>query len=188
MLSEADIRLEIDEALKNKGWKLSGEEKNVFTEQSSSAGRADYILKPCNRTHPLVIIEAKRRGKDLNEALKQALKYAEQFNSPIAYASDGSTIKTIHVKTLKPLILDGEEIDEFLSEDLALKFLETNEYNTINKQIIKSRKELINIFASANKELRKEGMQAGVERFGEFCNILFLKILQKKRIKDVSKI
>jgi len=180
MLSEADIRLEIDEALRNKGWKLSGKDKNVLTEKSSSAGRADYALKPNDREHPLIIIEAKRRGKDLNEALKQALKYAEQFNSPIAYASDGSTIKTIHRKTLKPLVLDGEEVDEFISEDLALKFLHTNEYNTIDKQIIKSRKELINIFASANKELRKEGMQAGVERFSEFCNILFLKIFSEE--------
>lgn len=79
MLSEADVRLEIDEALKNKGWNLSGKEKNVFTEKSSSAGRADYILKPQDRENPLVIIEAKRKGKDLNEALKQAQRYAEQF-------------------------------------------------------------------------------------------------------------
>ncbi|MCC8369516.1 MAG: N-6 DNA methylase [Rickettsia endosymbiont of Oxypoda opaca] len=183
MLSEADIRLEIDEALKNKGWKLSGKDKNVFTEKNTSVGCADYILKPCDREHPLVIIEAKRKGKDLNEALKQAQRYAEEFKSPIAYASDGSTIKTIHLRTSKPLILNGEEIEEFLSEDLALKFLDTNEYNTIDKQIIKSRKELINIFASANKELRKEGMQAGIERFSEFCNILFLKIFSEEEDK-----
>lgn len=179
MLSEADVRLEIDEALRNKGWKLTGKDKNVFTEKSASAGRADYTLKPQDRENPLVIIEAKRKGKDLNEALKQAKEYAEALNCPIAYASDGSTIKTLHLSNLKPLILNGEELDEFISESLALQFLKTNEYNTIDQQVIKSRKELINIFASANKELRKEGLQAGIERFSNFCNILFLKIFSE---------
>ncbi len=182
MLSEADIRLEINEALKNKGWKLIGKNKNVFAEHSLSVGRADYVLKPKNREKPLVIIEAKRKGKDLNQALNQAQKYAENLTAPIAYASDGSTIKTRHLTNLKPLVLNGEEIDQFVSETLALQYLNTNEYNTIGRQVIQSRKELINIFASANKELRKEGLQAGIERFSEFCNILFLKIFSEEEI------
>ncbi len=67
MLSEADVRIEIDEALKNKGWGwiLCGKEKNVFTEKSSSAGCVNYILKPKNRENPLVVIATKRKGKDL---------------------------------------------------------------------------------------------------------------------------
>ena len=165
MLTEADIRLEIDEALQNKGWKLAGADKNVFTEQHCLAGRADYVLKSKDRENPLVIIEAKRRGKNLNEALRQAQEYAQQLNAPIAYASDGSTIKTLHVNNLKPLLLNGEEVDEFVSESLALQYLTTNACNTIGNQVIQSRKELITIFASANKELRKEGLQAGIERF-----------------------
>lgn len=179
MLTEADIRLEINEALQNKGWILLGNKKNVFTEYRCASGWADYALKPESRKNPLVIIEAKRKGKNLNEALKQAQRYAEESKAPIAYASDGSTIKTLHLSNLKPLILNGEEIDEFVSENLALKFLNTNEYNTLDKQVIKSRKELINIFDFANKELRKEGLQAGIERFSEFCNILFLKIFSE---------
>lgn len=179
-LSEGDIKLEINEALKNKGWELSGKKKNVFTEKTCSVGRADYILKPLNRENPLVIIEAKRKGRDLNQALKQAQGYAEQFKCPIAYASDGSTIKTIHLKNLKPLIFNGEEIDEFVSETIALQYLHSNEYSTLGQKVIKSRQELINIFAYANKELRKEGLQAGIERFSEFCNILFLKIFSEE--------
>ena len=66
MLSEADIRMEIDEALKNKGWKLSGINRNVFAERRSDVGRADYLLKPTSREAPLIVIEAKRKGKDLN--------------------------------------------------------------------------------------------------------------------------
>src|ERR1700742_4963798 len=103
MLKGVNIRIEIEEAFKNKGWKLLGIEKNVFTQQSSPAGRADYVLKPKGRENPLVIIEAKRKDKDLNEALRRAQRYAQQLKCPIAYASDGSTIKTIHVSNLKPL-------------------------------------------------------------------------------------
>lgn len=180
MLSEADIRMEIDEALKNKGWLLSGNKKNVFSEKNSPAGRADYLLKPEAQENPLIIIEAKRKGKDLNLALEQAKKYAEQFKAPIAYASDGSTIKTLHLSNLKPLMLNGEELDQFISETMALQYLHTHEYNTIGRQVIKSRKELIQVFAGANKELRKEGLQAGIERFSEFCNILFLKIFSEE--------
>ena len=56
MLSEADARMEIDESLKNKGWILSGNNKNVFTEITNQAGRADYVLKPVNREQPLFFI------------------------------------------------------------------------------------------------------------------------------------
>lgn len=180
MLSEADIRMEIDEALKNKGWKLSGIDRNVFAERQSDAGRADYLLKPTSRETPLIVIEAKRKGKDLNLALDQAKRYAEEFKAPIAYASDGSTIKTLHLKYMKPLMLNGEEVDQFITETLALQYLHNYEYDTIGKKVIKSRKELIQIFSGANKELRKEGLQAGIERFSEFCNILFLKIFSEE--------
>lgn len=180
MLSEADVRMEIDEALKNKGWKLSGSKKNVFSEKNSAVGRADYLLKPVTRENPLIVIEAKRKGKDLNLALEQARRYAKEFKAPIAYASDGSTIKTLHLSNLKPLMLNGEELDQFISETMALQYLHTHEYNTIGRQVIKSRKELIQVFAGANKELRKEGLQAGIERFSEFCNILFLKIFSEE--------
>lgn len=180
MLSEADARMEIDESLKNKGWILSGNNKNVFTEITNQAGRADYILKPVNREQPLIVIEAKKKGKDLNEAINQSAKYAQTLKAPIAYASDGSNIKTIHLSNNKPLILNGEEVDHFLTESLALQYLNTNEYNTIETKVIQSRKELINVFKSANKELRKEGLQAGIERFSEFCNILFLKIFSEE--------
>ena len=178
MLSEADIRMEIDEALKNKGWHLTGKNKNVFGER----GYADYILKPKDREYPLIVIEAKKPNKNLNVALEQACGYAKKLKAPIAYASDGSTIKTLHIEKIKPLMINDEEIDEFISETLALKYLHTNEYNPTNKLIIKSRKELINIFSEANKELRKEGLQAGIERFTEFCNILFLKIFSEEEV------
>ena len=181
MLTEADIRLEINEALKNKGWHLTGPNKDVFTEKrTKDCGVADYVLQPKGRNNPLVVIEAKKRGKNLDKALGEAEDYAKSLNAPIAYASDGSTIKTLHIETKRPLVLNGQEIDEFVSEALALQYLNTNEYNTIELQVINSRKELIRIFSSANQELRKEGLRAGMERFIAFCNILFLKIFSEE--------
>lgn len=182
MLTEADIRMEIDEFLKNKNWVLTGKNKNVFAEKTFSNKRPDYILKSKDRKTPLIVIEAKRRGKDLNSALKQAQEYAKFLKAPIAYATDGSSIKTIHISSQKPLVLNGEEIDEFIDETLALQFLNTNEVYTVSKKVIQSRQELIQVFSSANKELRKEGLQAGIERFSEFCTILFLKLYSEQEL------
>lgn len=62
---------------------------------------------------------------------------------------------------------------------MALKYLNTNEVNTLDKKVIKSRGELISIFSKVNDLLREEGLQQGIERFSEFANILFLKVLSE---------
>ena len=66
-----------------------------------------------------------------------------------------------------------------IKESLALKYLNTNEVNTLDKKVIKSRGELISIFSKVNDLLREEGLQQGIERFSEFANILFLKVLSE---------
>ena len=49
------------------------------------------------------------------------------------------------------------------------------------------RKELIRIFDEANNMLRGDGLRAGIERFGEFANILFLKLIsESEQIKQES--
>ena len=68
-------------------------------------------------------------------------------------------------------------MDEFIRELEAIKFLGNNEIDTISKEVKFSRGELIKIFDEANNLLRDEGLRAGIERFGEFSNILFLKLL-----------
>lgn len=73
-LTEADIRIEIDEDLKNKGWKLTGKNKNVFSEDYSSQTFADYILKPKGWVNPLITIETKKTGQNLEDALEQSEK------------------------------------------------------------------------------------------------------------------
>ena len=45
--------------------------------------------------------------------------------------------------------------------------------------MIRSRADLIHVFAKVNTILREEGIQKGIERFTEFANILFLKVLSE---------
>ena len=75
------------------------------------------------------------------------------------------------------MFLNGEEVDELFRELEAIKFLEDNEINTISEEVIYDRKQLIKIFEDSNNLLRDEGFRAGIERFGEFSNILFLKLI-----------
>ena len=60
-----------------------------------------------------------------------------------------------------------------------LKFLKENEVITIPKEVIYGRNQLIKIFEESNNFLRSEGLRAGIERFGEFSNILFLKLISE---------
>lgn len=58
MSTEADARMLIDKLLEAAGWAITNKAQ-VSTEEASSDGRADYLLKDC-RTRPLAVIEAKR--------------------------------------------------------------------------------------------------------------------------------
>ena len=77
----------------------------------------------------------------------------------------------------KTLTRNGEEVKDFFTEKEALRFIEQPHLITQENKVVLSRRELIKIFAEANDLLRKKGLQAGDERFSEFANILFLKII-----------
>lgn len=185
--SEQDIRSAVDEQLKNLDWKFTGAKRNVFQEQPRTetqkkklkGKRPDYVLysKDEAREEPLIVIETKKPGANLSEALIQGNWYAEQLNAPLVFATDGIYYRTIHSKIHKPLLLNGEEVEELIREFEALQFLENNEVDTISKDIKYDRQQLIKVFDEANNLLRDEGLRAGIERFGEFANILFLKLV-----------
>ena len=185
---EQNIRTLVDEQLKNLGWNLKkGKECNVFQEQPRTfeekkklkKKRPDYVLysSDSDRFEPIAIIETKKPNSNLDEALKQGDEYAKKLGAPIVFATDGIYYKTLHTEKNKPLILNGEEVDELIRELEAIKFLSENEVNTISEKVIYDRKQLIKIFEDSNDLLRDEGFRAGIERFGEFANILFLKLI-----------
>lgn len=192
---EADTRNLINTALTNLGWKLNGKDKNVFFEQpkteaerkSLGGKRPDYVLYSNESDRPLIVIEAKKKGTRLDAAMEQGISYARAINAPLVFATDGVFCKAYHTEANRAPILNGEEIDEFIRETLALRYLTTYEVNTVSTKVQYDRKELIRIFDEANNMLRGEGLRAGIERFGEFANILFLKLIsESEQIKRES--
>ncbi len=186
---ERDTEILIDNQLANLGWDNNPHSKsrNVFLQRVKTdeqkkrlrGKRPDYVLYPTDSNMPLAIIEAKKPGQNIQDAINQGLDYANRIDAPIVFATDGIYTKTIHAEIHKPLKLNGEELDELVRETLALRFLKTNDISTLDKRVIKSRGELISIFETVNELLREEGLQQGLERFSEFSNILFLKVLSE---------
>jgi len=186
---ERDSETIIDHKLLNLGWQDHPNhilrtvwKQGVKTEEQKKllgAKRPDYTLYPRNSNEPIAVIEAKKRGANIYDALNQGKEYAKRIGAPIVFATDGVFTKSWHLKYNKPLLLNNEEIDDLIKESLAIQYLNNNEVNTLGKKVIKSRGELISIFSKVNDLLREEGLQQGMERFSEFANILFLKVLSE---------
>ena len=184
---EAETRILIDRNLEHLGWKLSGKDQNVFYEQPKSEDekkklggkRPDYVLYSKESDRPLIVIEVKKKGSRIDAALEQGIHYARAINAPLVFATDGVFCKAFHTDANRPPLLNGEEVDEFIREALALRYLTSYEVNTVSPKVQYDRKELIRIFDEANNMLRGEGLRAGIERFGEFANILFLKLISE---------
>lgn len=196
---ERDTETLIDNQLRNLGWvdEPANIWRNVWkqatkTERQSDAlrgRRPDFVLYESGTDRPIIVIEAKRPYYDLARALRQGEEYCRALGAPICFATDGVYVKTLHIDSQQPLYKDGEEVDELIREDLALQFVvqRTNEINTMDRKVIQSRHELIQIFETANNLLRNEGLQAGLERFTEFSNVLFLKLVSElEEIKEQS--
>ena len=192
---ETDIRYQIDRTLEAKGWFLDAQDhrRNVFFEeavkdrlshqsiQNLGHKRPDYTL--FDGVIPLAIIEAKKPAvTDLDDALNQAKDYADRIGIKIIFACNGSTLKSQYLNNNRPLYLNGIEVNEFLPLELLKRFQSegTNEIFTVPKEVIKSREQLIQLFSELNNDLRAAGLRAGIERFSEFANILFLKLLSEK--------
>jgi type I restriction enzyme M protein len=191
MLAEQQTEWLINNNLLNKGWCIDGADKrkNVYFQtprlatqrKALACKRPDYLLYETGSDKIIAIIEAKRGGVDLTQAIQQACGYAETLGVPLAFATNGSYWEARFVATNKPLMRNGEEVNELLAEVDALKFVQAQSHKvyTLPKQVILSRSELIKIFKEANDTLRSEGLRAGIERFSEFANLLFLKLLSE---------
>ncbi|MBQ4646316.1 MAG: N-6 DNA methylase [Candidatus Gastranaerophilales bacterium] len=183
---EKDTIYLINRSLENLGWKFEGKDKNVYQEQPRTEAerrvlehkRPDYVLY--SKDHePLIVIEAKKKGERIDSALEQGIFYAKKLKAPLVFATDGVFCKSFHTQANKTPLLNGEELDEFIREAMAMKFLGEWNVNTVSQKVQYDRQELIKIFDTANNMLRSEGLRAGEERFGEFANILFLKLISE---------
>jgi len=188
---ESATRKKIDTWLANIGWNVDEEslECTVFTErlktkeqQKKLKGKEpDYSLYKSGTDKIIGIIEAKRKGKKLDTILEEAIsKYAEPLKVPIIFVSDGSFVIAWHVDENKCLTFDGDEVTHLLDEKTLLRFInEGAEITTFSKEVKHTREQLISVFKWANDLLRKEGIREGFERFIEFSNLLFLKLISE---------
>jgi predicted type IV restriction endonuclease len=72
MSTEADTRILIDKLLEVAYWTITNKAQ-VSTEEASSDGRADYLLKD-SRIRPLAVIEAKSFAVDPYTQIMQLIK------------------------------------------------------------------------------------------------------------------
>jgi type I restriction enzyme M protein len=185
---ESAVRVKINTWLMNKGWNLdeNSPECNCFTERARTinendklrGNKPDYVLYSSDGFYPIAIIEAKRPGEKMELALKQAAdKYARPLGVDIVYISDGIFIQAFHISDGNFLYFNSELVTEFLPEKRLLQFVENGSNLYSERKISHTRVELIKIFGEANKILRKDGLSEGKERFTEFSNLLFLKLI-----------
>ena len=193
---ESAARIKINASLSNLGWNMDEDDPacNVYTERAKTLEQnlrlkrkqPDYLLYRSNTDDIIAAIEAKRKGKSLDDAIDDAIeKYANPLGIKIVFASDGVFVKSHHVEENKPLTIDDDPLTEFPSETRLLRFLNTGSEIAIPKTVQNTREELIKIFKWANELLRKDGLR-NLERFVEFSNILFIKIISELEEDRVS--
>lgn len=187
---ESATRKKIDSMLNSLDWKTDEESKdcNVFTERAKtkeqnkkfSGNFPDYVLYESKTDTSIAIIEAKRKGESLEAALEQAItKYAKPLGVSIVFVYDSTFCKTWDLREGKELTIDGQPLRDLISEKKLLRFLKTGpNIEEVAPEVKYTRDELIKVFEWANNLLRKEGLR-NLDRFVEFSNILFIKIISE---------
>lgn len=192
---ESATRKEIDKILVNSGWNIDEFNKycNVFTERVKTKSEAkkikdkfpkgrfpDFVLYSSKTGEPIAVIEAKRIGIKLEKALIQAKDYAMCIGAKIIFAVDGSVVEARWIDGDKYLKMDDMLVSELLTEKTLNRFIEGNRYEVFTPvKATKTREDLIKVFKKADDLLREEGLREGVERFTEFSNLLFLKLIDE---------
>ena len=187
---EPSTRKKLDTILDNLGWHTNEESPlcNVFTGRAKTVEQdklflgynPDYVLYESGTDKPIGIIEAKRSGGSLEKALNQAVEnYAKPLGVDLVFVSDGTLTETYDLRSGQSLRLDGEIISDLLTEKTLLRFVKEGSSIETPHSVAISKKELIQVFSEANDLLRKEGLREGIERFNEFSNLLFLKLISE---------
>jgi type I restriction enzyme M protein len=188
---EASVAYSILTQLNNLGWVVNetNPECNVFQQRTKTEEQRkllkgkfpDFLLYQSGTNYPIAVIEAKRPDKTLTNVLDETEeKYATPLDTPLIFAYNDSFIATRHLHKKRPLKIDGEDVRQFVNQYTALRFVhEGPEILSAPPQLQYSIEQLIYIFKEASDLLREAGLQAGLERFGAFSDILFLKIMDE---------
>ena len=188
---EASVTHAILTQLENLKWVVdeTNPECNVFQQRAKTEeqkkllkGKApDFVLYQSGTNHPIAVIEAKRPDETLTKVLDDVEeKYAIPLEAPLIFAYNDTFISTRYLYNKRPLKIDGEDVRQFVDHYTALRFIQEGpEILSAPPQLQYSREQLIYIFKEASDLLREAGLQAGLERFGAFSDILFLKLIDE---------
>ncbi len=189
---ERDIENLLEQQLLKNGWEINFQNKNkdVYHQKARTEEENDKLsgLKPdfClyidkNSSYPEIIIETKKPNMNLAKTKAQALTYAKLLNSKIIILFDGVQTKSYWVDNREDLLENGLKVNSIKDKKFYGRFLSINSNCYIDTNIsVNSKEELIAVFAFANQKLRKAGITKGMERFFEFSNLLFLKLISEK--------
>lgn len=197
-ISESESEVAIDIQLSACGWQLDPRkpDRDVYKQRARTKDQQD-MLKPNipdyvlyahkDSDKPTLVIEAKKPGKSMADALAQGIeRYAKKIDAPLVIASDGWRVKTWHIGCNAPLFLDGREVDELFSPEMARHFAESNNFGSFSQEAALGQDELIKKFRKANDILKGEGFSAGIERFSEFANLMFVKLQIEGGKKEIA--
>jgi len=188
---EASVSHSILTQLDNLGWAVDEKnpECNVFQQRAKTEEQRkllrgktpDFLLYQSGTNKPIAVIEAKRPDDTLTTVLDEAeRKYAAPLEVPLIFAYNDTFINTRYLNKNRPLKIDGEDVRQFVDHYTALRFVELGpEIFSAPPELQYSREQLIYIFKEASNLLREAGISAGMERFGAFSDILFLKIMDE---------
>lgn len=192
---EIEVRQQIDKRLEAQGWILdvSRPDRNVFFESAVNKHlskivrgklkdqKPDYTFFINGR--PIAVLEAKRPNVSIRNAIDQGVGYAKLMGIDYVFACNGPVFKSYHIPSGEPMSYNNVEIDSPPSPNKLKEFFES-EIGTILKvamHTIENKDQLIGIFEELNDMLRRDGIRAGLTRFTEFANILFLKMLSERK-------
>ena len=182
---EERSRVRINIALADLGWILDGEGRNVLLGREISdyfpkIGRnePDYVLMQSGSNYkPLAVVEAKKPNKKLDEAVKQARKYAEKIHAPLIFASDGSVV-VAEITRGGFCFKHGERLEEFVNEEETKELADTGVIEASGETIL-NLSDLVRKFDEASNVLRAEGMNPGTDSVYEFCSVIFTKLISE---------
>jgi type I restriction enzyme M protein len=192
MLKEREIENLLEQLLTKNNWKVkvNDEKRNVYHRKPKfeedilklKGLEPDFCLYlDENSISPEIIIETKKPGMNLAKAKEQAINYGQILDSKIIILFDGIITKTYWVENGEELFENGIEVSSVRDVEFYKKFINSNTNNFISNLLaINSKEELINVFSFANQKLRKAGITKGMERFFEFSNLLFLKLISEE--------
>jgi len=191
MALERDIENLLEQQLLHNGWEINfqNENKDVYHQKTRTeeeniklgALQPDFCLYIDKTSScPEIIIETKKPNMNLAKTKEQALNYAKLLDSKIIILFDGLQTKSYWVENEEILLLNGLEVNTIENKEFYKKFISLNSNNYQDTNIIiNSKEDLIGVFAFTNQKLRKAGITKGMERFFEFSNLLFLKLISE---------